>query len=364
MTGRETFCYSHRMHRSLQETIFFYTVAGLSLIAAAIFLGPYLPVIAFAVLLGILFYPMYHRLLLWTGKRNWLALPLSFGGILITFVLPFAIVGIISYRVIVDFVRHFGSSNLGNTVSLSWVVDRVNQLLAHLPGTSYTLTVGQVSDQLHRAAVSLGSRWVGSLQDVGQAVLSLMPAIVVAVYLISAIFVNYRAIGRFLHRLSPLNDTIDRLYLERIKGMGLSMVRGTFVVALVQGVIAGLLFWISGVGYAAFLGLLAVVLSVLPLGAGVLMVPVGIFLLVTGQVWQGAVLLLGCFFIIANVDNVLRPRLVSKEAGLLPALTILGLLAGLLHFGFLGVIYGPVLMIFFATTVEVYMSFFRPKDEE
>jgi predicted PurR-regulated permease PerM len=173
-----------------------------------------------------------------------------------------------------------------------------------------------------------------------------------------AVFTRYHAMSVYLHKLSPLNDELDRHYVNRIKSMTISMVRGTLVISLVQGTLTALFLSIAGVHYAAFFGLMATVASIIPLGSGVIALPIGILLIASGNVWQGILQIAGNLLVVTNVDNFLRPRLVSKEAALHPALVLLGLFAGLWHFGFLGAIYGPVIMIFIVTTIEIYQKRF------
>ncbi|MDX1521389.1 MAG: AI-2E family transporter, partial [Anaerolineae bacterium] len=88
-------------------------------------------------------------------------------------------------------------------------------------------------------------------------------------------------------------------------------------------------------------------------------IPIGVALLAFGQIWQGILVLVGSTLIVSNIDNLLRPRLVSKDANLSPALVLLSAFGGLSLFGFLGVIYGPVVMIFLITTVEIYLEHYQ-----
>jgi predicted PurR-regulated permease PerM len=132
----------------------------------------------------------------------------------------------------------------------------------------------------------------------------------------------------------------------------------------VQGVAAGVFLAIGGVPYVAFWTLLCIVFALLPLGVNVITVPAGIALLAFGSVWQGLLVLLGGLLVVSNIDTLLRPLLVPKEANLNSALVLIGALGGLHLFGFLGVIYGPVVMIFLVTTVEVYLEHYQEGQPE
>ena len=88
-------------------------------------------------------------------------------------------------------------------------------------------------------------------------------------------------------------------------------------------------------------------------------VPIGIIQIILGNVWQGVVILLGYILVVTNIDYLLRPRLVSRETQINSALVLLSMFGGLKLFGFLGVIYGPVIMIFLITTIEIYLDHYR-----
>jgi predicted PurR-regulated permease PerM len=133
-----------------------------------------------------------------------------------------------------------------------------------------------------------------------------------------------------------------------------AMFLGIFVIAVAQGLVCGIFFWIAGVPYAPLWTLLAVVASLFPLGASLVAVPIGIFQIVIGDYIQGTVVIIGYFLVVSNVDTLLRPRLVPKEAEMNFVLVLLSALGGLELFGFFGVVYGPVLMVVFLTALSVY----------
>ena len=96
----------------------------------------------------------------------------------------------------------------------------------------------------------------------------------------------------------------------------------------------------------------------------VITVPAGIVLIAFGSGWQGLLVIIGGLLVVSNIDTILRPLLVPKEANINSALVLIGALGGLHLFGFLGVIYGPVVMIFLVTTVEIYLEHYRYGETE
>ena len=138
-----------------------------------------------------------------------------------------------------------------------------------------------------------------------------------------------------------------------------AMFKGIIVIAVIQGIVAGLIMAVTGTWYVFLLTLLAIFMAVLPMGVNVLTIPVGIVHFLLGNTWQGIVIIAGSLLLVSQIDNLIRPRLVSKEAYLNPALVLLAAFGGLSLFGFLGVIYGPIIVIFFVTTIEIYLNHYR-----
>jgi len=334
---------------------FFYIILGLSLVTLAIFLRSYIGILLFSFLLAIVFQPFYAKTLDKVRNKQGIALALTFLLIILCFILPVIAAGLIIAYSVKDAAAGL---NISRALSLEDIVEKINTLFANF-GYSLGLTSEQVIDRISQYSAAAGSFLFGNITNIASSIFEVIPLLFIFFYVVGAVVINYQKISAYLHDLSPLDDIIDRLYVDRIKSMALSMVKGTFVVALVQGIVTGLFLWIAGVPYAFLLSLLAIIASIIPLGAGIITVPIGIILLLTGHIWQGILILLAQLLITANIDNILRPRLVNKKASLHPALILIGLFAGIANFGFMGLIYGPVFVIFLVTTIEVYKRYYR-----
>jgi predicted PurR-regulated permease PerM len=100
------------------------------------------------------------------------------------------------------------------------------------------------------------------------------------------------------------------------------------------------------------------------LGGGILAIPIGIAMILTGNIAGGLIVILGHLLIVTNVDNILRPRLVPDEAKLDSALMILSVFSGIALLGFLGIVVGPVIMIIIVTTISVYREVYKNEETE
>jgi predicted PurR-regulated permease PerM len=201
------------------------------------------------------------------------------------------------------------------------------------------------------------------LVNLGLSVPNISARLFIFLAIVGGLLPNYRRFVETLLALSPLDDEVDRLYLRRIKAMTWSMFVGIAVIALIQGLVTGFFFWITGVPYAALWTLIAIVTSTLPLGSSLVALPVAVAQMITGNLTGGLIVFGGYIVVVTNLDNLIRPRLVSREAYLDAALVLVAALGGYDLFGFFGVIYGPVLMILAVTTLEVYRTYYAPRQK-
>ncbi|HNZ02853.1 MAG TPA: AI-2E family transporter, partial [Myxococcota bacterium] len=134
-----------------------------------------------------------------------------------------------------------------------------------------------------------------------------------------------------------------------------AMVRGTLVIAVVQGTLGGLIFWALGSGAPVLWGVVMSVTSMIPvLGTWIVWLPFAIYLVLTGAWVKGIIMALFGFFVIGLIDSFLRPRLVGRETRVPDWVVLLSTLGGLVVFGFSGFIIGPVVAALFLTFWEIF----------
>jgi predicted PurR-regulated permease PerM len=340
-----------RGRRSLQELIAFYllfaAVAGL----AFWLVHSYLDIIAFSLTAVIILKPLFDYLLRWTRGRVGMAVALTICIFFLAVIVPLAIaLSVVAAQAaaILDSVEP--GANLFSR-------EQIGRMMAFIDGLNLPFA-DQIQAWLLGGASQAASVLAQFALGLGASIPDLISRLFIFVGIVGTLLPNYYAFVQRLRRLSPLDDRVDNIFLHRIKLTVRSMFLGIFVIAVAQGLVTGLLFWISGAPYSPLLTLVAVVASMFPLGASLVALPIGIFQLIVGNYIGGAIVLLGYFLVVSNIDSILRPRLVSKEAYLSFALVLLSALGGYELFGFFGVVYGPVLMILFLTVLEVYETFY------
>lgn len=155
--------------------------------------------------------------------------------------------------------------------------------------------------------------------------------------------------------LTPLSPEDEHRLLDRFVSVTRATIKGSLVIGVLQGGLAGLSFFVFGVPGAAFWGTMMAVLSIVPaLGTALVWVPAVIWLLATGQIVAGVAIGLWCGLVVGTVDNFLRPRLVGRDTKLPDLLILISTFGGIVFFGAVGFVLGPIIAALFVTVWEIF----------
>ncbi len=327
----------------------------IALIGGYLLLKPFLGILIVAAITAFIFFPVFsflQRKLHKAGLSASLTLLLT----LLAVIIPASLAVLITVAQLKTFSNDIArlTSNVDFSTLQEDAVAKINQLTASLPFSVKGIEPEQVTNAIKSSLGNVSSFLVEQLSATAGSVSRTITNIILFVYVFLSILLHHKSLIRTFRKLNPLGDDVSDLYLKQAGAMTQAMVRGQFIIAACQGIASALVLALAGVDYIAFFALILTVLSIIPLGAGIVTLPIGLILLLTGNVWQGLLVILGHFVIVTNIDNVLRPHLVPKSARLDPALTMLGVFAGVAAFGLLGVVIGPVVMILIVTTIKIY----------
>jgi len=168
-----------------------------------------------------------------------------------------------------------------------------------------------------------------------------------------------KLLDQILHYL-PLDESNKNRLLERFTSVTRATLKGTAVIGVMQGGLAGLAFAVVGIEAAVFWGTIMAVLSIIPpFGAGLVWFPAVVILAVNGSYFKAIGLLLFCGLVVSMLDNLLRPRLVGKDTKMHDMLVLFSTLGGLSLFGPLGFIIGPIVAALFVTVWQIYGEAFQ-----
>ena len=240
-------------------------------------------------------------------------------------------------------------------------MDQIEGLLQRIPFAENLLPErGEMMEQIRQAGGRAGPFLMGALAVATRGTMNFLLQLFILLYALFYFLVDGPAILRtFLHYIPLAPGQKDEL-LERFVSVTRATLRGSLLIGLIQGVAAGLAFWVTGVPGPAFWGTVMVVLSILPaVGAAVIWIPAVIYLFLVGQVVAAVGLLVWCVIVVSSVDNFLRPRLIGRDARMSDLLILLSTLGGIVLFGAVGFIVGPIVAALFVTVWHIYGEAFR-----
>lgn len=188
---------------------------------------------------------------------------------------------------------------------------------------------------------------------------SILTNLLMMFFLLYYLFVNGTEIEKYLSKIIPLKpDNIDKLAHET-KIMITANAIGIPIICIVQGIFAALGYWIFDVKDWGMWGFLTGVFAFFPLvGTMIIWIPIVLFMFSTGNTWMATGLTIYSIVVTGNVDYITRLGLLKKIGNVHPLITVLGVIAGLGLFGFMGLIFGPLLVSYFIILIKIYMNEF------
>ena len=334
------------------------TIAALAF--AAYFLRGFFLLIVVAAVASYLFTPLYQRFQRRLGSG--LSATLTVLCAVLAVIVPTALVIVLGIAQITQMVTAVGSWMA--STDLGTLGDRtlrlVNELLSRVPFLDITVTAESLRQAIVTVSQRVGEWLLHLLQGAVGGVVNAIASSIIFLYVFVSMLVNRRKLYTLIRLLNPLGDEVTDLYLTKTGAMVRGTVMGQFVIAVCQGLAGAVSIYVGGFhdGFFVFAILLSA-LSVIPLGGGIVTIPFGIGMMIFGNVVGGAFVVIWHLLVVTNIDNVLRPILVPREARLDPALMLLAVFSGIAMFGFWGVVIGPVLMIIIVTTISVYLAVYK-----
>lgn len=325
-------------------------------------LRPFLLPVFWAVVLAVLFRGVYKGWLQLTGGWRNTSAALTLITAVLSLIVPLIIVGRAVTNEVIALTQGLQLGAIDVQAPLIWIETRFPTLAEQLDRFGID---GPRIRQFATEAATWASQFLAAQALVlGQNVVELAAYIGIMLYVLFFFIRDGAQLSEALVRALPLGDARERRLFDRFILVSRATVKGTLVVAAVQGALGGLLFWIVGLPAPVLWGVVMAILSLLPVVGTVLVWgPGAIYLLSVGQIVNGLVVLLGGFFVVGLVDNVLRPILVARDTQMPDYLVLLATLGGLAKFGISGFVLGPMLAAFFLVCWEMFAEEFAPLDE-
>jgi predicted PurR-regulated permease PerM len=339
---------THVIHQNRIRQIFFLIIIVLLGLLLFFELYFFLPAVLGAVTLYII---MRHWMFYLTIKKKWrssLAATLMMFLSLIIILLPFGVlINMLSSKI-------------------SFAIEHSNELVTALKKIAADLEQRFDMEIISEENINkLGTFIAGGLPKLLSATFNTLGTIFFMYFILYFMLVNGRNMENSLYEHIPLKDeNVDKLGKE-VKNMVVSNAVGIPVIAFMQGVFALIGYFIIGVNEPWFWFVVTCITAMLPVvGAALAYVPLAIIFFADNETGRGIFMLLYGFGVIGTVDNIFRFALAKKIGNVHPLVTIFGVIIGLSLFGFIGLIFGPLLISLFLLLLKIYSSEFIIKQRQ
>ncbi|MEM1040991.1 MAG: AI-2E family transporter [Bacteroidota bacterium] len=325
-------------------------------------LRTFLEPVFWAVVLAILFNPVYEALRDQLGGRRTLASVLTIGAVVLLVILPLTGIGIAVTGEAVTVYDRVASGEIDVTAPVEaferWLPLASEQM------QRFNVDFDRVRESLENTAVTVSQFVASQAIALGQGAVNVLILFVLTLYLLFFFLRDGDRLIEGLIRALPLGDPRERKLFARFAQVSRATVKGTLVVGIVQGTLGGLLFWVLGLGAPVLWGVVMTILSMLPaVGSALVWGPAAVYLIATGSVAKGIILIAVGALLIGLVDNVLRPLLVGRDTQLPDYVILFSTLGGIVAFGLSGFVIGPIIAGLFITVWEMFIEEFSDLDD-
>ncbi|MBR0737192.1 AI-2E family transporter [Bradyrhizobium liaoningense] len=342
--------------RTSEDRSFLILLAVISL-AFGWVLWPFSGALLWATLLAIIFAPLYRRALEAFPDKHNLAALFTVIVVVVMVLIPVAIViaslidqgGELYQRVQSGEISFAHPLQQLKSALPDWATSLLDRLAA--------IDFSYVKERLSNLVVPAGQQLAGHALNIGQVTLEFVASLFVMLYLLFFLLRDGDALNARIRDALPLNPSHTAEILHAFTLAVRGTIKGIVLVALIQGALGGLIFWLLGLTAPLLAGALMALLSLLPvLGSALVWVPVALYLLVAGSVTKGLILLAFGTFVIGLADNFLRPILVGQSIQMPSYVVLLATLGGLATFGANGFVIGPLVAAMFLTAWQIFIG--------
>jgi predicted PurR-regulated permease PerM len=339
----------------IRNYVFLGTLALVTILFFSLFQTFAYPIF-WAAVIATIAYPLYERLNRFFKHAN-LASLITLTIVTVIILVPLTTIGTLLIK---------QSISLYNSVNTpdSPVTNTIQSTISFFKNSSFsqTLKINQpfLNDKISEFAKNTLSTVFTSLTNLTQNSVTFVVMFILMLYTLFYFLRDGETLLRKIMHVFPLGDKYETLLYTKFTSTASASIKGTLVIGLVQGTLGAIAFSIADIQGALIWGIIMAFFSIIPgLGSSIIWLPTAIILLLTGQIWQGIMIIIVGLLVISTIDNLIRPILVGKDTQMHPALILFSTIGGIAVFGISGFVIGPIIAALFLAFWEIYEAYYR-----
>lgn len=340
------------MQTKIIERYFFFGLLLATFVFAFFIFRPFWIVLILGLSFSIVLYPMYE----WLNRRhlpNWLASLLTVIFFIIVLCGPLLGIGAMVFNQSQN-VYHLVTDN-GNAKPLFHSIEtKINKILPE----------GMTFD-INKKATNFVSFLSNNIANIFTTTVSAFFSFLLMLLIIFYFLKDGAEWRKAIIILSPLGDKDDEKIISRLAQAINGVIKGSLLIAIIQGVLLGFGLWLFGISNGALWGVVAAITSLIPtLGTSLVSIPAIIFLFVTGETTSAIGLLIWAVIMVGMIDNFLGPFIVGKKINISSLLILFSVLGGISLLGPVGILVGPITISLLYTLISIYRNEFKENEQK
>lgn len=326
------------------------------IIATLLFFSPYLGIICISALVAYLLFPIFRFFEKFMPSliAAWMVVLLSF----LMIIVPVVYIGIITVQQGFHIANELSQLSSENAEKIQNITTQISTAVENIGVTLNSSGDFSLTEFIKETVPTVVQVSLQAVLNIALSAPVIVTSTIIYGFLLSSFLRYHRQIRQFILDISPFDPKVTELYFKQSGIIVSASMRGQFIIALVTAVSSAfLLFFLGMQPYFWFLVILFTFLGMIPFGSGIVVIPICLVSMVLGDFWTSFWVLMFYLLVICNFDSFLRPKLIPKEAEIVPVLAVLATFSGLYFFGLLGVVYGPLVVIILVTTANVLIQY-------
>jgi len=329
-------------NKKIQTYFFSFLLLATTVLMGLVFY-PFIGILAIAIVLAITFHPLFEKLKI-ILKKDWLSASVVILILAVFIIIPLILIG---WQIF----QEIQSLYFGVSANKFIYLDKINTAIER-PLQNF---IPNFSIDFESYVESLLIWLIDNLGLLISKTTQILFNILLTIIALFFFLKDGEKIKKALILISPLEDKYDNLISQKLDSVVNSVMRGTIFVAMIQGLAAGIGFWIFGIPSPTFWGTIAAIASLIPgFGTAVVIIPALIYLLFNGTLLATIGFGIWGVVVVGLIDNILHPIAYKRGVSAHPIFIFFAIFGGIYLFGPMGLIFGPIVLSFYITLLEIY----------
>ncbi|MFH1307855.1 MAG: AI-2E family transporter [archaeon] len=320
-------------------------VVGISIflgVLALIIVWPIVTAIIWGLLLAYIFYPVYNFIFKYIKEKNISSFIVVIFTVIIIFLPLWFLFPVVAREI-------FEIYKFSQGLDLYSIINTI------LPNSGDDAFTREMVIQFNNFVSKLANVFISKFSEMLLNLPNLLLQMFVVLFVYFFTMRDATNFKEYIKSMSPFNKSVETEISKKFKDITNSVIYGFIVAGVIQGLLTGIALFILGVPNALILTIIAIFAGIFPvLGSWLVWLPVSIYLLVIGRTVAGIILILYGALFVSTIDNFIRPYIVAKKVHLSSALILVGMIGGLIVFGILGLIIGPLIISYLIIILDAY----------